>query len=410
MKKSNHSRDIVFFLGAGFSRKSGLPIMSEFGSASIEALKSLRKHMLPKDFRNAAPILVAAGEVYEQFKEYCKKASNLSKVIEEEFENMEMIFCIAEILKEAQQGSVKLNNFPYSVDSLMENMQLWLWKVYHQLRPLSDDYDRVAKGKPYRWFIDLINKLNIADRLTVLSTNYDLVFEYFAWEKEIPCKYPIKSLSKINKIKKIEAGSQTESYLSWEDDVQFPFVCKLHGSINYFMSQRLENKDNLYVVNDLANEGDCIGESLIPSKRPAILAVDAIWNIRNKYDTSLTPAIVPPTYAKLNRYSWLADIWKKAFEAISTARLIVFIGYSMPPSDGFMRAMFNGALASRKINSPLTIMIIDKCESTIKRYSEFFKNISSENVFIREFHELKNTDIKFAEVLEKNIPTIKADL
>ncbi len=378
--------------------------MKEFGSASKKALENLTRHMDPNNYRNAARVLISAGKVYEQFKEYCKKASNLSKVIEKEFENMETIFCIAEILKEAQQGSVKLNNALFSVDSLMENMQLWLWKMYQQLRPLSDDADRNDMGKPYRWLIDLINELNIVDRLTVLSTNYDLVFEYFAWEKEIPCKYPVQSHSKINKIIKIEAGSQTESYLSWKDNTQFPLVCKLHGSINYFMSQRVENKDNLYIVNDLAYQDDLIGESFIPSKRPAILAVDAIWSIRNKYDPTLTPAIVPPTYAKLNRYPWLADIWKKAFEAISTARLIVFIGYSMPPSDGFMLAMLNGALASRKIDGPLIIMIIDKCECTIKRYFEFFKEIRSENVFKWKFDEIKNT--KFAEVLEKNLLTI----
>ncbi len=383
-----------------------MPILKEFGSASKKALENLKRNIATNNYRNAAPVLISAGKVYEQFKEYCKKARNLSKEIE--FENMETIFCIAEILKEAQQGSIKLNNSLFSVDSLMENMQLWLWKLYQQLRHLSYDDDRNSMGKPYRWLIDLIKKSNIADRLTVLSTNYDLVFEYFSWEKEIPCKYPVQSSSKINKIIKIEAGSQTESYLSWKDDVQFPLVCKLHGSINYFMSQRAESKDNLYIVNDLAYQDDLIGESFIPSKRPAILAMDAIWSIRNKYDLTLTPAIVPPTYAKLNRYPWLADIWKKAFEAISTARLIVFIGYSMPPSDGFMRAMLNGALASRKIDGPLIIMIIDKSESTIKRYFEFFKEIRSENVFKWKFDEIENT--KFAEVLEKNLLTINADL
>ena len=64
------------------------------------------------------------------------------------------------------------------------------------------------------------------------------------------------------------------------------------------------------------------------------------------------PAIIPPTYAKLQRQPWLRRTWNRAFRAIKEAKLLIFIGYSMPESDGFMRAMIQGALAARSDPDP----------------------------------------------------------
>ena len=75
-----NERDIVLFLGAGFSKDAGLPIMRKFGEASDKEYKSLLKHTYPEtpSFRNAAPMLREAGLTFQHFQEFCKRASTLS--------------------------------------------------------------------------------------------------------------------------------------------------------------------------------------------------------------------------------------------------------------------------------------------------------------------------------------------
>jgi hypothetical protein len=117
-----------------------------------------------------------------------------------------------------------------------------------------------------------------------------------------------------------------------------------------------------------------IGNSHFSNERPAIFAVDAIWNIHMKFGSGFTPAIIPPTYAKLTQQSWLRTIWHEALDALSKAKKIIFIGYSMPDSDGFMRALMHSAMsirASRNVVAP-QIYVVDPSEETHQRYKQLF--------------------------------------
>jgi hypothetical protein len=105
--------------------------------------------------------------------------------------------------------------------------------------------------------------------------------------------------------------------------------------------------------------------------KPAIFAVDAIWSLR-KQRSNLVPAIVPPTYAKLGRKEWLVQIWAHALEALRTAKTVLFIGYSMPPSDGAMRALIHGAFATGRASSPRRVIVIDPGEETQENYRGLF--------------------------------------
>ncbi len=367
-----NERDIVLFLGAGFSSDAGLPIMSKFGEESEKEYKGLLKHTSPEShsFRNAAPLLREAGLTFQHFQEFCKRASTLSC---DDVNNLETVFCIAEALRESGCSELNLESQRYEINVLIRQIQLWLWKIYQQCPVMNPERNRDKKvnEETYKRFFPIIK--NDCKRITVISTNYDLVYEYLSWTHDMRCFYPFNN---DKKVKAIEAGCGSEKYIC-QNENEHPstiIMCKLHGSVNYFQNVCKDETDDLFVTCDIS-DGNPIGKSKIKRNVPAIFAVDAIWDIRKKYGETFTPAIIPPTYAKLARKSWLVEIWNSAFNALKNAKKIVFIGYSMPESDGFMRSLIHGAMASRNCKTLPEIYVIDPCKKVFEEYKGFFKEM-----------------------------------
>jgi anaerobic selenocysteine-containing dehydrogenase len=69
---------------------------------------------------------------------------------------------------------------------------------------------------------------------------------------------------------------------------------------------------------------------------------DAIWKMQQSY-AGAQPAIVPPSYAKLHQRPWLSQTWGMAAAALGSAKTVIFIGYSLPRTDGALRALLVGS-------------------------------------------------------------------
>ena len=364
MKENAANRDIVIFIGAGFSHGAHLPLMSEFGHKAKKDRDGLTEHasapMSSRRFRYAAPMLLDAARTFERFQKFLMGTVTL---MNSDVNDLETVFCIAEALSESDQRTINIDGQPYSLDQVISDIQMWLWKVYQQLPILNSS--KHEDSKQYALFFELLKENNIVQRTTVLSTNYDLVYEYFSWKHGLPCAYP------ISWDKQFVAGHGSEPYIYQGDSRhEKTILCKLHGSVNYFENHNV-NDEKLYVACDLGNEIP-IGNSGVWRGKPALFAVDAIWNIRKKYGNGFTPAIIPPSYAKLGRRPWLRAIWNAALEALKNAKAIIFIGYSFPYSDGFMRALLHGAMSQRMRNLPLEVYVVDKSDKTLCRYEELF--------------------------------------
>jgi len=387
-------RDIVLFLGAGFSHDAGLPVMSGFGHASKQDHDGLSRHLDQNspDFRYAAPMLVEAAEVFVRFQQFCKTAPTLRY---SDVENIETVFCIAEAMREADVNQIKLCK-TYDIDELITKIQLRLWKVYQQYPPLNKERRHETKPETYDRFFKVLKELGLSGRLAVITTNYDLVFEHLSYKNEMQCHYPLKDPESI----KVGGGNTPFVFLKRKNKgtVQGPILCKLHGSVNYF--QDTSNSNNLYVANFLGGDKP-IGKSGKWKDKPAIFAVDSIWCMRNKYGNGFTPAIIPPTYAKLTQQSWLRTIWNTAFNLLSHAKKIVFIGYSMPDSDGFLKSLMHGAMALRASRNvvPPQIFVIDSSQETHHRYKQLFHEIYKE---INPLSLSEATKSIIPEILSKN--------
>lgn len=359
---SKKVRDIVLFLGAGFSRAAGLPVMSEFGTMSKQDFETLQKHAVAdpnsSKYREAAPMLVQAARTYYSFQNQCTTAPTCT---EEDANNLETIFCIAEVLDNSGIESITLGKESIAVSLVLENIKLWLWKIYQQC-PLLNPYRKTDIATYDRLFCDL---RKFAERLIVLTTNYDLIFEYLSWKYEMPCVYPYNGFTDLS-------FGGTEKYIHDYDDNKGIVLCKLHGSVNYFDYPQSRDNEKIYISRTIGDSAK-IGKSGRFKGNPALFAVDAIYEIRKQLGYKLVPTLIPPTYAKLSRKNWLRSIWKRAFLAFENASKIIFIGYSMPATDGFMRALINASFARRQ-NQP-DIFVIDKSNNVHMRYKMLFKEL-----------------------------------
>lgn len=120
-----NGRDIVLFLGAGFSYDAGLPTMAEFGDLSIRAQTNLPKHAIAppdsKHFRHAAPRLMKAYRTFQGFRNVCQESGALPK---SDWNNIEDVFCVAEGLLQAGQKEVIIGQQPYSLSTVVRDIQL----------------------------------------------------------------------------------------------------------------------------------------------------------------------------------------------------------------------------------------------------------------------------------------------
>ena len=389
---------VVLLLGAGFSAEAGLPLMKDFGQISDAELKEQLKiatqstsTVVPEAARSST-MLVEAGRVFTGFRDHCRTAS---KLVDFDPDNMEHIYCTAEAIRESHRrggtlhemsAKISMSDQECDIDYVIEQIRLWLWKMYQQLPAVTaaDPKEQDTRSKPYRELIRLLKDLDFRGRLTILTTNYDLVIEHFAWAGGFICGYPMQTDHDL------WIKHPRKRYIDFAGS-SHPSICKLHGSVNFFEGRYpkvdgdLLGEDPWFSLSaELAEAGDYYGGSHVSTERPAILAIDGIWALRARYGPSVVPVIIPPTHTKLQAKTWLRETWGKAVDELSYARLIVVIGYSMPESDGFMRAMLQAAMVKREPGKELTVCVVDPDPKTQSRYEQIFGRLGTNFISMRK--------------------------
>jgi len=348
------TQDIVLLLGAGFSADADLPVMGKFGQQKQPRLAQDRRPWIAK-FANAA-------RTYESFRKHCIDRGALSI---DRADNIEDVFSLAEVLAEAGHAPLPLGGANQECRDVVADIKLWIWKVYHQL-PFYNKSERKPKDHTYDGFFALINELQLSQRIAVITTNYDIVFEWKAWQHDLCCSYPVSSTHDFR------VSSGEGRFIAPIIGCPRPVipVYKLHGSINYFTLA--DGGDDVQVAGDITERGGRVLNTGTTPDRPAIMYIEALEAVSRRYSDQLMPAIVPPTYAKLGHGRWLESIWNGALNALKHARLVVAIGYSMPDSDGFMKALIKAAIATRHSNEPPQLRIINDDPDVHTRFCKAF--------------------------------------
>jgi hypothetical protein len=96
-----------------------------------------------------------------------------------------------------------------------------------------------------------------------------------------------------------------------------------------------------------------------------------------KLHGSIETTIVPPTWNKSEINPKILDAWKLAYKALVNANYIRIIGYSLPPTDTYIKYLLSLAVMESFNLKKIDVICKDDSEETVKkRYESFirFKN------------------------------------
>jgi hypothetical protein len=91
-----------------------------------------------------------------------------------------------------------------------------------------------------------------------------------------------------------------------------------------------------------------------------------------KLHGSVDGRILPPTWQKIINDDELRESWTKAAEWLSEANEIRILGYSLPPTDVYMRTLFASSLMESTNLQRVDVLCLDPTEGVKNRYLALF--------------------------------------
>lgn len=135
----------------------------------------------------------------------------------------------------------------------------------------------------------------------------------------------------------------------------------------------------------------------------------ANWNIESgsvsllphPAEDTLANRIIPPTWFKNLQISPFTEVWKRARLAVRSARIIVVVGYSVPPTDLFSRSLFKVEAGSKEKREKLDLLVLVNPDSASRQtFTNLVKGALEPRTRILEYATLQELD----EVLLTNSP------
>ncbi len=317
----------TYILGAGFSRYAGLPLLNDFFFKAKDIyirLQANPKSDESKRYLKSFKIIFNLQEEYAKAKNYMN--TDLLN-FEELFSIIEMDAFISDTRK---KKTIVRTHFP-----------LFIQKVIHDCT-WDKNMQLVKKGK-YDKYEDLVTALfgnkSTSSGITatflkndinssIISLNYDLVIEE-----------AMKNISSKTTKVLISGGHTSKFYAE-----NIPIV-KIHGSLNYY-----RDKNNLAI-----EKYDAINESI--------------------------PVIIPPTWNKTGNKAMVGE-WQKARQMLAATERLVFIGYSLPVTDAYVKyLLINGLKECQNLKEIIVINPDDGEKSVENRYKAFFEKNFRQKAF-----------------------------
>jgi hypothetical protein len=266
-------RECVYVIGAGFSAGLGYPLTSDLLFRIWKELDKGLRSRLSRVVKFHHP-----GFNEQLFTTYPNVEELLSEML------------VNEKLFEASRQSE--SNFTLETLQLVQrDLLLRIAEWFHEL---SEDIDWKHKGGSWlRKFRNRVYRENAA----LISFNWDLVLDRLLFDGNL----------------------NAESY--WPQADGGPVLLKPHGSLNWF-----EHNQGKHIKGD---------------KRIEIFSQDgqrahAFRLFRapvSNNDRIYTPLIVPPVHLKEFDKPIFKRLWQESVSVLSTAKNVVFLGYSMPAND-----------------------------------------------------------------------------
>jgi len=282
----------VFILGAGASFDYDAPLMSNF----IDKAEDL---MYSNSFEDREKVARIFNLITDLQRVHAKSYMDL--------DNIETLFGFLEM------GLVIKKLGKYKEDEIKELKDSLVYVIVNTLFK-SIDLIKVRENTGYKLLANYLKEIKTES--AIITFNYDVALDYELIQKNIPFDYCLNDTAMESNKKK---------------------YCKLHGSLNWYTSENEEIRPTKFDENR-KNEVMPLGGS---AKRRIISYLPP--------DNKL-PVIIPPTWNKSTYHGQIANVWHHAANALSTAKNIYIIGYSLPESDAFFKYLFSlGTLGESRI-------------------------------------------------------------
>jgi len=275
MKPTNPRRykDTVYVIGAGFSAGLGYPLT-----------KSLLIDVWNRLERNSQKQLARIISFHHPA--YSAKRNTTFPEIEQLLTEIAVNLELFDASRPAE-GTFTKKQLEASRQELLSHIALWFHDLYEEACDTS-------------WLADIVARLR-SENAAIISFNWDLILDQ----------------------KLFDSGLSSASYGLSRNLAPGAVLLKPHGSLNWYDAPQTEkvSEKSLVEIFHSHKESECIKAFLHPRA------------IRSKAGRRYTPLIVPPTYLKDFNRPVFRLLWNRCTDVLSTAKKLVFLGYSLPAAD-----------------------------------------------------------------------------
>ncbi|HSZ35255.1 MAG TPA: SIR2 family protein [Puia sp.] len=344
------AKSIVYFLGAGCSYNFGYPLTRGIMPMIIDKLERHDLFQLYEDRKTALERRLEKellGLLYLLY-------PGLKNILHKNSQDAESIPTIIDILSITEHFCF-YNTPPHP--KIAGNRLLHFRELLNRaIVELILDIDRKAMSKTeenlFYKLIAPVNQRNIPDKITFITTNYDLLID---WEFS-------RQLSQ-NKIDLgINYRDVSSSKIIFRNSEPRFHYYKLHGSLNWLRCDLCEQ----YYVNTNGSIASLAFEPGLSDYNTCVC----------NSSLHLKSVLVTPSIVRDIRDPNLLQIWKAALEAMRTADKIIFIGYSLPAEDLAIKSIVMRALNGRDKKNRPEIHVVQHGTDSKGNYENIFgKNI-----------------------------------
>jgi hypothetical protein len=317
-------RRIVFFLGAGASYGAGaFTTVQHGGKVRVPTQETFWETLLrlSKSRDNRSDI---ESFLFRYFLGYGKAPGRSTSATRRKMLrgiDVEEVFTFLSERNRAPRTSIQFQAYTKKV---WEVLLFEIGQLFSRFRP------NVETRRVYRTFW----KNHVRHWDTIVSFNYDVVFEY-----SLPyrCVWHYAGVESSGKSRPLR-------------------ILKPHGSINW---------------EEIEGEIDIEDDSSRFPEIPIIVAPTHLKFIGTGESVDQNVSPTRPVVGYLNQSDHIADVWEAMENAMRDARGLVFIGYSFPSSDLYFSSVLRSALAVRKSHPFVAIVNPDAMAIRAKLHLRF---------------------------------------
>jgi hypothetical protein len=356
------SSKTIFLLGAGASKKAGVPLMKNFLDEAYDLWQQQK----------------LGEEDAEHFKKVFNGISALQRVHSKsrlDINNLESVFATFEMAKLLN----KMPNFrPKEIDNLIKSLKRLIVVTIEKKLKLPRRDHNVYPPEPYDEFIDLVKKLSTKSipkqEVSILTFNYDIALDFALHAKRMGPNYCLDAHAASN-----EAIN----------------LLKLHGSLNW--STSIDN--NQIIPWDLRDyfAHYSFGRGVTKWAKLGIGTHLKTFNELNNFtEIDGEPVIVPPTWNKSNYHNDLSEIWSQSAKELEKAENLFIIGFSLPETDVFFRHLYALGTAGQTPLKKFWVFDPDNSGKVEKRYQQLLGPGAK-----ARFNYLQNTFSEAISIIER---------